>query len=160
MFAAEALDLPDAFAFGPDQHLYVSSRVGDTVERFHGETGAYLGTFASEGGLDHPEMLAFRGDHLYVVSGLTNEVLRYDATSGAFVDAFASGASLNAPFGLGPLVLVGGPETVRQKLAEYRKQVRFDNALLMIQCGTMPNAMARANIDAIAEEILPHFQDK
>jgi alkanesulfonate monooxygenase SsuD/methylene tetrahydromethanopterin reductase-like flavin-dependent oxidoreductase (luciferase family) len=58
------------------------------------------------------------------------------------------------------VVLVGGPETVRQKLAEYRKQVRFDNALLMTQCGTMPNAMARANIDAIAEEILPHFQDK
>ena len=58
------------------------------------------------------------------------------------------------------VVLIGGPETVRQKLAEYKEQVGFDNALLMTQCGTMPNAMARANIDAIAEEILPHLQSK
>jgi alkanesulfonate monooxygenase SsuD/methylene tetrahydromethanopterin reductase-like flavin-dependent oxidoreductase (luciferase family) len=58
------------------------------------------------------------------------------------------------------VVIVGGPETVRQKLAEYQDLAGFNTSLTKTQFGTLPNDMARANMTAIAEEILPHFRDR
>ncbi len=58
------------------------------------------------------------------------------------------------------VVIVGGPETVRQKLAEYQDLAGFNTSLTKTQFGTLPNEMARANMTAIAEEILPHFRDR
>jgi alkanesulfonate monooxygenase SsuD/methylene tetrahydromethanopterin reductase-like flavin-dependent oxidoreductase (luciferase family) len=58
------------------------------------------------------------------------------------------------------VVIVGGPETVREKLAEYQDLAGFNTSLTKTQFGTMPNEMARANMTAIAEEILPHFRDR
>ena len=52
------------------------------------------------------------------------------------------------------------PETVREKLAEYQDLAGFNTSLTKTQFGTMPNEMARANMTAIAEEILPHFRDR
>ena len=53
------------------------------------------------------------------------------------------------------VVIVGGPETVREKLAEYQDLAGFNTSLTKTQFGTLPNEMARANMTAIAEEIMP-----
>jgi len=56
------------------------------------------------------------------------------------------------------VVIMGSPETVRQKLAEYQDLAGFNTSLTKTQFGTLPADMTRANMDAIAEEILPVFQ--
>jgi alkanesulfonate monooxygenase SsuD/methylene tetrahydromethanopterin reductase-like flavin-dependent oxidoreductase (luciferase family) len=58
------------------------------------------------------------------------------------------------------VVIIGGPETVREKLAEYQDLAGFNTSLTKTQFGTLPNEMARANMTAIAEEILPHFRER
>ncbi len=58
------------------------------------------------------------------------------------------------------VVIIGSAETVRQKLAEYQDLAGFNTSLTKTQFGTMPNEMARANMTAIAEEILPAFRDR
>jgi alkanesulfonate monooxygenase SsuD/methylene tetrahydromethanopterin reductase-like flavin-dependent oxidoreductase (luciferase family) len=58
------------------------------------------------------------------------------------------------------VVIVGSAETVREKLAEYQDLAGFNTSLTKTQFGTMPNEMARANMTAIAEEILPAFRDR
>lgn len=74
--------------------IFVTSRFSDEVLRYDAG-GAFLGVFASGGGLDNPVGLTFGPDgDLYVASGDTDQVLRYDGTSGAFVSVFASGGGL------------------------------------------------------------------
>ncbi len=58
------------------------------------------------------------------------------------------------------VVIVGGPETVRQRLAEYQELAGFNTSLTKTQFGTLPADMTRANMDAIAEEVLPYFQER
>lgn len=58
------------------------------------------------------------------------------------------------------VVLVGSPETVRQKLAEYQDLAGFNNIFTKTQMGTMPHDMAMENQDAVAKEILPYFRDR
>ncbi len=57
-------------------------------------------------------------------------------------------------------VIVGGPETVRQRLAEYQGLAGFDTSLTKTRFGTLPADMTRANLDAIAEELPPYFQER
>ncbi len=82
--------------FGPDGHLYVSSRDGDKVMRFDGVTGASLGAFvtAGSGGLDAPRGLAFGPDgHLYVGEEVHDSVRRYDGATGAPLGVFVAAGS-------------------------------------------------------------------
>ena len=58
------------------------------------------------------------------------------------------------------VVIVGSPNTVREKLAEYQDLAGFNTSLTKTQFGTMADDQARANMTAIAEEILPHFRDR
>ena len=58
------------------------------------------------------------------------------------------------------VVIVGGPNTVREKLAEYQDLAGFNTSLTKTQFGTLPDDMTRANMTAIAEEILPHFRNR
>jgi alkanesulfonate monooxygenase SsuD/methylene tetrahydromethanopterin reductase-like flavin-dependent oxidoreductase (luciferase family) len=58
------------------------------------------------------------------------------------------------------VVIVGSPETVREKLAEYQDLAGFNTSLTKTQFGTLPNEMVRANMTAIAETIIPHFRDR
>lgn len=77
--------------------LLVTSRFTDEVLRYDA-SGAFLGAFASGGGLDNPVGLTFGPDgELYVASGETDQVLRYDGASGAFLGVFAQGGGLDAP---------------------------------------------------------------
>jgi alkanesulfonate monooxygenase SsuD/methylene tetrahydromethanopterin reductase-like flavin-dependent oxidoreductase (luciferase family) len=58
------------------------------------------------------------------------------------------------------VVIVGSPNTVREKLAEYQDLAGFNTSLTKSQFGTLPDDMTRANMVAIAEEILPHFRSR
>jgi alkanesulfonate monooxygenase SsuD/methylene tetrahydromethanopterin reductase-like flavin-dependent oxidoreductase (luciferase family) len=58
------------------------------------------------------------------------------------------------------VVIVGSPNTVREKLAEYQDLAGFNTSLTKTQFGTLPDDMTRANMTAIAEELLPHFRDR
>jgi len=58
------------------------------------------------------------------------------------------------------VVIVGSPNTVREKLAEYQDLAGFNTSLTKTQFGTLPDDMARANMTAIAQEILPHFRGR
>jgi alkanesulfonate monooxygenase SsuD/methylene tetrahydromethanopterin reductase-like flavin-dependent oxidoreductase (luciferase family) len=58
------------------------------------------------------------------------------------------------------VVIVGSPNTVREKLAEYQELAGFNTSITKTQFGTLPADMTRNNMAAIAEELLPYFQDK
>ena len=58
------------------------------------------------------------------------------------------------------VVIIGSPNTVREKLAEYQDLAGFNTSLTKTQFGTLPDDMARANMAAIAQEVLPHFRDR
>ena len=58
------------------------------------------------------------------------------------------------------VVMIGSPNTVREKLAEYQELAGFNTSLTKTQFGTLPADMTRENMAAIAEEVLPYFQDK
>jgi alkanesulfonate monooxygenase SsuD/methylene tetrahydromethanopterin reductase-like flavin-dependent oxidoreductase (luciferase family) len=58
------------------------------------------------------------------------------------------------------VVIIGSPNTVREKLAEYQDLAGFNTSLTKTQFGTMPHEMVRANMEAIAQEILPVFRDR
>ena len=58
------------------------------------------------------------------------------------------------------VVIVGSPETVREKLAEYQDLAGFNTSLTKTQFGTLPNEMVRVNMTAVAEAVIPHFRDR
>ncbi|HXQ50615.1 MAG TPA: LLM class flavin-dependent oxidoreductase [Stellaceae bacterium] len=58
------------------------------------------------------------------------------------------------------VVIVGSPNTVREKLAEYQDLAGFNYSLTKTQFGTMPHEMVEVNQAAIAAEILPHFRTR
>jgi len=58
------------------------------------------------------------------------------------------------------VVIIGSPNTVREKLAEYQDLAGFNTSLTKTQFGTLPDDMTRANMTAIAQEILPHFRNR
>lgn len=58
------------------------------------------------------------------------------------------------------VVIVGSPATVREKLAEFESLAGFGTVLTKTQFGTLPDDMTRANMTAIAEEVIPHFREK
>jgi alkanesulfonate monooxygenase SsuD/methylene tetrahydromethanopterin reductase-like flavin-dependent oxidoreductase (luciferase family) len=58
------------------------------------------------------------------------------------------------------VVIIGSPNTVREKLADYQDLAGFNTSLTKTQFGTLPNDMAQANMHAIAQEILPAFRTR
>jgi DNA-binding beta-propeller fold protein YncE len=81
--------------FGPDGNLYTAVGTGpgyNTIERYNGTTGAFMGTFAS-GPINGVRTIVFRGGYMYAGSEYTNQVLEYNATTGAYIGVFASAGS-------------------------------------------------------------------
>lgn len=58
------------------------------------------------------------------------------------------------------VVIIGSPSTVREKLEEYQELAGFGTILTKTQFGTMPDAMTRDNMAAIAAEVFPYFRRK
>src|SRR5207237_2199469 len=59
----------------------------------------------------------------------------------------------------GVYAIVGSPETVRQKLADYQKELGVGVVLTGCQTGTLPHALARKSMELLAREVLPHVRD-
>ena len=79
------------------QRLYVPSIAPNTnsVLRYDGVTGAFLGVFASGDGLRFPTSLVFGPDgDLFVPSQQSYQILRYDGITGGFISSFTSGGNL------------------------------------------------------------------
>jgi alkanesulfonate monooxygenase SsuD/methylene tetrahydromethanopterin reductase-like flavin-dependent oxidoreductase (luciferase family) len=58
------------------------------------------------------------------------------------------------------IVIIGSPNTVREKLAMAQDRGKFNISLTKTQFGTMPHQLVKENQIAIAEEILPYFRDR
>ncbi len=54
--------------------------------------------------------------------------------------------------------IVGSPQTVRQKLAEYQKELGVGVVLTGCQTGTLPHELARKSMELLAREVLPHVR--
>lgn len=93
---------------GPD--LLVGSRETNSILRYNGTTGAFVGTFVEpgSGGLNFPTGMVLGPDgNLYVSSAFSDQVLRYDGDSGAFIDAFVATGSGGLDF---PTGVAFGPD--------------------------------------------------
>src|SRR5262249_19199432 len=80
--------------------LFVSNLATNVVLRFNGQTGTFVDTFVSGGGLAQPGPLTFGpDDNLYVASFYTKKVVRFAGQTGAVLDDFVAPASggLTAP---------------------------------------------------------------
>lgn len=55
--------------------------------------------------------------------------------------------------------IVGSPATVRDQIAEFVKEFRIGNLLVMLQIGSMPHDLTLKNISLFAEEVMPHLRD-
>jgi sugar lactone lactonase YvrE len=88
--------------FGPDGNLYTSPGSGpggNTIERFNGTTGAFMGTFAT-GPLNGVRTIVFRNGYMYVANEYSNQVLQYDGTTGAYLGVFVTAASGGGLYGM------------------------------------------------------------
>jgi alkanesulfonate monooxygenase SsuD/methylene tetrahydromethanopterin reductase-like flavin-dependent oxidoreductase (luciferase family) len=59
----------------------------------------------------------------------------------------------------GVFAIVGSPETVRQKLNYYRKQLGAGVVLTGCQTGTMQHDLARKSMELFSREVLPYVRD-
>lgn len=90
----------NALASAAEQDFFVSSSATNSVKRYDGVTGAYLGDFipAGYGGLGNPQEIIFLDDGTVLVTGAANSaILRYDADTGAFLGPFTTGYNLTQP---------------------------------------------------------------
>jgi len=59
----------------------------------------------------------------------------------------------------GVYAIVGSPETVRQKLDHYRKELGVGVVLTGCQIGTLSHEQTRKSMELLARKVLPHVQD-
>lgn len=55
-------------------------------------------------------------------------------------------------------VICGSPATVRDQITEFVRDFRIGNLHAMLQFGSMPHELAKANISLFAEQVLPHLR--
>jgi len=95
---------PLGMTIGPDQNLYVVVGNGvsvNEVRRYNGATGASMGVFAKDGGMQGPSNVVFGPDgNLYVSSFNNGKVIRFHGKTGAYMGVFAHGGGLETPRGL------------------------------------------------------------
>ncbi|GIW81539.1 MAG: monooxygenase [Gemmatales bacterium] len=59
----------------------------------------------------------------------------------------------------GVYAIVGSPETVRQKLNHYRKELGVGVVMTGCQTGTLPHELARKSMELFCRDVLPHVRD-
>jgi DNA-binding beta-propeller fold protein YncE len=89
---------------GPDGNIYTSIGTGpgyNTIQRYNGTTGAFMGTFAT-GPINGVRDIVFHNGSMYVASEGTNQILQYNATTGAYVGVFVAAGSggISGPYGM------------------------------------------------------------
>jgi alkanesulfonate monooxygenase SsuD/methylene tetrahydromethanopterin reductase-like flavin-dependent oxidoreductase (luciferase family) len=58
----------------------------------------------------------------------------------------------------GGYVVVGSPETVRQRLEDYAKQVGFGVLVANFSVGNVPSELTRKSMTLFAEQVMPNLQ--
>jgi DNA-binding beta-propeller fold protein YncE len=102
-FVGTGIENATGLAFGPDGNVYVADAWKNTIKRYDGKTGAFLGDFVKRdvGSLDVCGHIIFGPDgNLYAASLHSNLIKRYDGRTGAFLGDFAGRNGLNQPSGL------------------------------------------------------------
>lgn len=56
------------------------------------------------------------------------------------------------------MFICGSPETVRQKLSEYQREIGFGHLLSLLQFGTLPAELTRKSMELYATEVIPHLR--
>ena len=57
------------------------------------------------------------------------------------------------------MFICGSPETVRQKLEHYQKEIGFGHLLTLLQFGTLPADLTRKNMELYAGEVMPALRE-
>jgi alkanesulfonate monooxygenase SsuD/methylene tetrahydromethanopterin reductase-like flavin-dependent oxidoreductase (luciferase family) len=60
----------------------------------------------------------------------------------------------------GGYVIVGSPQTVAEKLIQYREELGFGNLLSILQFGNMPHDKTLRNMELFAQEVVPQLRSK
>lgn len=93
------LQTPTCFAFGRDGDFYVADGQGNRILRYHGQSGAFLNIFATNG-LIYPEGIAVGPEgNLYVANGQASNIVVLDSLTGALIREFGDGV-VKGPYGL------------------------------------------------------------
>ncbi|MCP4853691.1 MAG: hypothetical protein GY903_04270 [Fuerstiella sp.] len=126
--------------FGPDGNIYTAVGTGtgyNTIQKFNGTTGAFLGTFMANDAatkINGVRDIVFHptDGYVYVASAYTDEVLRYDATTGDFFDIFvaANSGGIDHPDGMmfGPDSNADGKPELYVTGWQSHSVVRYDGA--------------------------------
>jgi len=98
----DALNQPFGLIYHPDGDLLVASYGTDSVRRYDGDSGVFVGTFASGHGLEQPRNIVYGPDGNLYVTSANHSVIRYDGRTGEFIDVFVSrgAGGLEDPYGL------------------------------------------------------------
>jgi alkanesulfonate monooxygenase SsuD/methylene tetrahydromethanopterin reductase-like flavin-dependent oxidoreductase (luciferase family) len=56
------------------------------------------------------------------------------------------------------LVIVGGPESVRNRIEEFREELGFGQMMVLLAIGDMSAELTRRNTEIFASEVIPHFR--
>lgn len=56
------------------------------------------------------------------------------------------------------MFICGSPETVRQRLEAYQKEIGFGHLLSLLQFGTLPADLTRKNMELYAGEVMPYLR--
>ena len=56
------------------------------------------------------------------------------------------------------VVVIGSPDTVREKLLDCQRRVALGNVLALCQFGTLPGDLTRKNMEMFAAEVMPALQ--
>lgn len=100
LYSIIIISLVAANSFAAPRDFFVSSESTNSVKRYDGITGAYIGDFVApgSGGLGRPQGIAFGPDgNLYVSSAADNKVKRFNGQTGAFIDNFTTGSTVIFP---------------------------------------------------------------
>ncbi|MCP9796681.1 LLM class flavin-dependent oxidoreductase [Cyanobium sp. Lug-B] len=72
-------------------------------------------------------------------------------------ETLMGGHTLEAVDKLG-MFLVGSPDTVRRRLAEFQQRLGIGHLCAIMQFGSLPPAQTKRNLELFAQEVMPHFR--
>jgi hypothetical protein len=56
--------------------------------------------------------------------------------------------------------ICGSAKTVRERLLDAQQQLRFGNFLALLQFGTLPHDLTKANIERFAADVIPWLRER